>query len=334
MPKGKYLSEKEKIEIDFYHKNKYSNRKIGRLINRSESVVRNFLKKGERYGLKKPTNGNRKLSKRQIGMIKHEATKNKLNATQIQRKHDLPVSKNHVSHILRSTPYIKWKKPLCKPSLKPHHITTRLEFARRHMQWTTQWNKIIFSDEKKFNLDGPDSMSCYWHDVRSNDVQMSKRNFGGGSVMVWAAFSVTGKAQICFVPPKMNSVMYNEMLEDVLITFMEEKMDDDCVFQQDNAAIHVSRVSLEWFSEHQICRLEWPACSPDLNPMENLWGIMVRRIYDQKPQNHSFRSVMELKLKIKEVWAEIDQEILQNLVNSMPNRIFELIQKNGKSINY
>ena len=64
------------------------------------------------------------------------------------------------------------------------------------------------------------------------------------SVMVWAAFSALAKLKICFVPTKMNSAMSNELLEDALPSFMNEKIDEDCIFQQDNAAaFHVSKQS-------------------------------------------------------------------------------------------
>ncbi|XP_062558115.1 uncharacterized protein LOC134222992 [Armigeres subalbatus] len=68
----------------------------------------------------------------------------------------------------------------------------------------------------------------------------------------------------------MKSDNYIELLDCMLIPFTEDVMDNDFIFQQDNAAIHVSKVSKQWFSEHDITLLEWPARSPDLNPIENL----------------------------------------------------------------
>lgn len=334
MPRGTFLTDPEKIQIKFFCDQGCSNREIARKINRSECVVRNFLKKGQNYGVRKPTKGNSKLTKREKNKIKHEATRNKLNATQIKNKLGLSVTSKHVQHILRTDGNIKWKKPLCKPMLKQHHKEARLNFARKHMNWTHEWKKVIFSDEKKFNLDGPDSYSCYWHDMRSTDIRMSKRNFGGGSVMVWAAFSAVGKASICFVPTKMNSTTYTDLLEDALISFMDEEMDEDCIFQQDNAPIHVSKQSKSWFHQQNIPLLDWPACSPDLNPMENLWGYMARKIYSSNAQNQNIMTVTELKLKIIQAWSEIENDLLEKLVESMPNRIFEVINKNGASTHY
>ena len=49
----------------------------------------------------------------------------------------------------------------------------------------------MFYGEKKFNLDGPDGSPYYWHNLRKEKQLFSKRLFGGGSVMVWGAFSVS-----------------------------------------------------------------------------------------------------------------------------------------------
>ena len=87
------------------------------------------------------------------------------------------------------------------------------------MHFKDEWEKVIFSDEKKFNLDGPDCYSCYWQDLRDKSIPRSKRNFGGRSVMVWGAFSHKCKLPICFITTRMNSMKYNELLEEVLVQY-------------------------------------------------------------------------------------------------------------------
>ena len=100
----------------------------------------------------------------------------------------------------------------------------------------------------------------------------------------------------------------------------------DYTFQQDNGAIHVSRQTKAWLDAHHISMLEWPACSPHLNPIENLWGIVVRHVY---ADNRHFDSCNDLKATIKATWATIDRQTLTNLIQSVPNWIFEVIQRSG-----
>lgn len=187
--------------------------------------------------------------------------------------------------------------------------------------------QIIWSDEKMFNLDGPDGSRHYWHDLRKEKQYFSKRNFGGGNVMTWAGFSARGKLQLKFVTNRMNSADYQNVLTDCLLPFYRQ----NDVFVQDNARIHVSRTgrhvpygTLNWLQDNNIDVLPWPSCSPDLNLIENLWGIIVRRIY---ANNRRYQNVDELKTAISQAWAGISQEVIDNLVLSMDNRIFQVINR-------
>lgn len=149
--------------------------------------------------------------------------------------------------------------------------------------------------------------------------------------MTWCGFSASGKLEIAFTSFKMNSRDYITVLETRLLPFMRRFRRKKFTFQQDNAAIHTSKETKQWMMDHKIDLLDWPARSPDLNPVENLWGIMVRRIYAEGRQ---YATVYELKSAISEAWGNIEKAVLQNLVNSMPNRMFQVINRNGKATDY
>ena len=69
----------------------------------------------------------------------------------------------------------------------------------------------------------------------------------------------------------------------------------------------------------------WPRNSPDLNLIENLWAILNHTVYD----NWTGGSIKKLKIAVGKAWRKIDVQVLQNLYNSMPNRIAEVIKRKG-----
>ncbi|RWR98786.1 Transposable element Tc3 transposase-like protein, partial [Dinothrombium tinctorium] len=213
-----------------------------------------------------------------------------------------------------------------KPALQNHHKDARLNFAQKHISWSDQWNSIIFSDEKKFNMDGPDGIHYYWHDLRSKPKTIMSRNFGGGSVMVWAGFSSSGKTSIAFLDGRQKASDYQRTLSDFILPVGSQLGGPQWIFQQDNAAIHTAKSTKTWFADHGVKVLDWPSLSPDLNPIENLWGIMVRRLY---ANGHQFKSIEELKTKICEIWSALELQQLRNLVESMPRRLLEVVKSKG-----
>ncbi|KMQ81987.1 hypothetical protein RF55_24576 [Lasius niger] len=197
------------------------------------------------------------------------------------------------------------------------------------MNWTDEWLSVLFSDEKKFNLDGPDGWAYYWHDIRKEPQTFFSRQQGGGSLMVWGAFSYNGTTDIAFLKGRQCSDDYQKMLEVQLLPFGKLLGGDEWIYQQDNCSIHVSNSTMQWFRQNQVTVMDWPALSPDLNPMENLWGILARDVYANGRQ---FATVQDLKLQIERSWFSLKPEFLQTLVLSMPDRVFEVIRKNGSKI--
>lgn len=220
---------------------------------------------------------------------------------------------------------------MAKPVLTDQHKQARLEFARLHMTWDKEWHCVIFSDEKKFNLDGPDGWRYYWHDLRDEQTILAKRHSGGGSIMVWAAFSWCGKSEICFVSHRLNSARYIEVLESHLLPVAEGIAGKDYVFQQDNAPCHSPKLVKSWLTSNKINSMKWPAYSPDLNPIENLWGILSRKVYANGRQ---FKDIESLKAAILESWASIEVEMCQKLIKSMKNRIYDVLFNHGGHTKY
>jgi len=185
---------------------------------------------------------------------------------------------------------------------------------------------LFFFYENRRSLASPGGNRGSWRDLRKDPVHFKKRTFGGGNVMVWGAFSIQGCLPLVLVSSKMKSSDYVRALEESLVPFLRGSPAVEWTFQQDNARIHVSRESLSWFTRQGIQLLTWPACSPDLNPMENLWGVLSNRVYQN---NKQYNTVRDLKTAIFEQWGLIQPEILRNLILGMDLRMEKLFQARG-----
>ena len=135
-----------------------------------------------------------------------------------------------------------------------------------------EWQKVVFPDEKKFNLDGPDSFQKYWLKKTFPGENYSRSHSWGGSLMTWVAFSSSGKLKLQFVSAWQKVADYVKVLND--LSLAQEGCclcGEEWIFQQDNVAIHNASITKKYWLEQKIRLLNHPACSPDFNPIEYLW---------------------------------------------------------------
>uniref|UniRef100_A0A3Q3B977 Tc1-like transposase DDE domain-containing protein n=1 Tax=Kryptolebias marmoratus TaxID=37003 RepID=A0A3Q3B977_KRYMA len=99
----------------------------------------------------------------------------------------------------------------------------------------------------------------------------------------------------------------------------------------DNAAVHNACQTKEFFQENNITLLDHPACSLDLNPIENIWGWMAREVYKN---GHQFQTVDALREAIFNTWSNVPTSLLETLASNMPKRLFKVMNKNGGATHY
>jgi transposase len=224
-----------------------------------------------------------------------------------------------------------------RPFLSKRHRKARMDFAVTHLHWTVEdWKRVIWSDETKINRLGSDGRK--WVYKRSGE-SLSDRlvegtlKFGGGSIMMWGCMFWEGPGYACKIDGRMDGELYRQILDEDLQASLEYYGKDptDIIFQQDNDPKHKSKKATEWFSDHDYQVLIWPAQSPDMNPIEHLWGHVKRQLsaYENAPNG-----IHELWERIEKEWNEIKPEVCQNLIESMPRRVRALYKAKGGYTKY
>ncbi|KAI4293419.1 hypothetical protein PAPHI01_2693 [Pancytospora philotis] len=246
--------------------------------------------------------------------------------------HEITISYSTVRCVLNGNG-VAAHSPAKKPALLARHIENRFAAARAWIGFTErELQSIVFSDESKFNLLQSDGKVSVWRGPCSRYDRkhiIETKKFGGGSVMVWACFSYGGVGKLVFIEGIMDAYKYVSILATALPPSLEQMGLTEFIFQQDNDAKHTAKVTKCFFENRSIRVMPWPAMSPDMNPIENLWEYVKRRVAELEPKN-----IADLKRMIMQAWSEIPLAVCQKYAMSFANHALALCRSRGEHTKY
>jgi len=199
--------------------------------------------------------------------------------------------------------------------------------------WFTEnlnFRSIVFSDECRFSLDGPDNFLSWDLYNCSSDCERPKRIMDGGGIMIYGFIDYTGYLWIEKISKTMNSEVYLDLLKEKVIPNLRERLGKNFILQQDNARPHIAKKVMQFFVEKKITILKWPSKSPDLSIIENVWHIMKKDVYD----NYTIKNLDDLWCKIKFSQYKINSQnenIIKSMYNSMIKRYLSVLKYEGSN---
>ncbi|KAG1136935.1 hypothetical protein G6F37_013629 [Rhizopus arrhizus] len=201
----------------------------------------------------------------------------------------------------------------------------RLAWAKKYQNWTTDdWRRVLFSDETKVNIWGSDGCKYYWSrpgdPLKPHHIDVTVKH-GGGSLMMWGCMTYEGPGYACQIyDGTMNSDLYQHILDTTLRETMEYyDMDWSTVyFQHDGDPKHRSKSTIQWLTANRVNYIDdWPAQSPDLNPIEHLWHHLKLKLslYDKKA-----KGVYEFWERVEKEWNSFGKEVCRRYIDTMSAR--------------
>lgn len=233
------------------------------------------------------------------------------------------VSKWTIGRELRAMGIVR-KMPSSKLLLTAEHKRKRLEWclANRHRDWT----RVVFTDESSLKFQ-PNRQALLVKKGAPRPVVGTVKH--PPSLMVWGGISYRGQTPLAPITGKINSDVYQGVIAGNLIPCMSDLYPDGYILQQDNAPVHTSKSTKKFFQNHGIEVLDWPAQSPDLNPIENLWSILKKHFAPKRRTK-----VSEWRENARIVWSEMELQQLRDLIDSMDRRLDACIAAKGGHTKY
>ena len=220
------------------------------------------------------------------------------------------------------------------PLISSINQENRLIWSKKFIEKSSDfWDNIVWSDERMVRSN-PQHKDLFvkvrkGENQRKNLANVKSQN-EGVRVMFWGCFSKHEMGPLVAVEGILKSKEYIELLKKYLLPNFKNS-NKQLIFIQDDSPIHKSKAVMDFLAANGIPTLQWPAQSPDLNPIENMWAVLKGRRARQKLTPKTKKDLID---QMTELWSNIETDFRGNLSISIPKRLSEVIKNKGKQTSY
>ncbi|GFV70153.1 transposable element Tcb2 transposase [Trichonephila clavipes] len=246
-----------------------------------------------------------------------------------------PISRFTVARRLYGGSLFARRPVRCVP-LTPAHRRRRSLWCREHRNWRdNELGRVLFTDECRFSLSSDSHRILIWRERGSRNHPsniIERERYGGRGVLVWGGIMLGSRTDLrIFDAGSVNGARYcNEILLPYVRLF-RGAMGLQFLFMDDNAPCHRTVAAEQVLDSEDIERMDWPARSPDLNPIEHVWDFLGRRLAACTLPPVTIR---ELRLALQDEWAAMPQQLIDTLILSMGRRCETCLALRGDHIPY
>lgn len=294
-------------------------------------IWKKYKENGTVQNLYENCHGKRKINSSDIEILEQMISNNptihlgemKKNLKKINRKE---ISKSTISTALKKNDFFPMK-PVDIPKLTEKHKENRIQYCLNFIN--DKFSNVIFTDEVFFQLHNNNEI-VWFRKTEDSEMPTYNKSNDRKSLKIWGAISRKKIFDLISFENNLNWEAYLNILNDN--DFIDQANKSYGIkkwrFMQDGASCHRKKEVIEFIKSHCSNIIDHPSCSPDLNPIEHVWGWMKRKLSKYKIEDHE-----QLKLLVYGLWKEITPKKINKYIDHHVNKLQLIIDKKGKYLN-